>query len=252
MVLVKASCEECQIKIGRFEEKCLRGILAPARAYLGLRSRKSKKKKFKLQVTFEGKSEYFLPSSLNPFVHKYERQIDAEDAQIDVKRFGGCLPMLVLVPPPILSGTHSSGFEYETIKFIHIGSLPEERTQFKPFTQKINFTPSVFFKLIAKIALCTALTKIEYDAFSKFFVTTSLIDPEVSNHPYIGCDTQSSPPSKNLHEINIHVDNNRLVMVRVRIFANLGGVEYLVVVGRLKSKSSPAPPTSPTASKSPA
>ena len=226
-VLPAASCRHHERITSRFEDHCFKGIMETARDHMGLRGRQKIKGRNKLRVLrpdgsrtepvplHEHPSALIIPRMPLPTV--YFKLHETED-----------------LPPAV------------QINITPMGHDIMERAQ--KIGGKINLTRGLsalqFYRLIAKIAHSFAVAELGF-TFEPYLI--NLIEeqpPLFASHLVGGGLGDDPPPSDDLHEIDFasSIDGpvgDELLMVRVRLFANLGGPNHYAVVGS-RSPSRPS------------
>ena len=80
------------------------------------------------------------------------------------------------------------------------------------------------------------------DDFSPTLLNLIRSSPSDARYHLIGGTLGNDPPSDNLHELELqwrHVDGIDYVVVKIRLFSNLGAPTYLAVAGTAKGHLSP-------------
>jgi len=101
-----------------------------------------------------------------------------------------------------------------------------------------SVTPERFFRLIAKVAHCFAVAVRGYGTF-KPYLPDVILGSEPHIPYFVGGETSSLPPGAMKHELHLEEaerGGKRLLIARVRLFANIGTPEnatpaYYAVVG---------------------
>lgn len=249
-VLSEASCTDCAAITSKFEKDVLRLTLGQARALLDYptRRRKNRPKKFPLAVKIDGiEKKILLPPNEYPI-------------RLCLLEFKA--PAYFDKQTPVVGITCTANWE------AHIGGLTIERLQekygFQEAKQSITWRPDSFARLLAKIAYgftvaCFGLENVEenyvlpyimgekFDGISNWVGGAEEIIPEIEGGKSLremfdgisNCigetEKKQIVDEKSPHDINIYVSNRMEVLVRLKLLAQYGPPDYLVLVGRLKN-----------------
>jgi hypothetical protein len=219
MVLSKASCRPCARITGSVEQYCLRTMFGPLRMRLGLPTRRPKERPDHLNVQFE------RPGNL------------VETRSIPVKDYPKVLHLLKLSPPTILQGKSSENI----IKCVAWAYTDESLSQqvVKYHAQKLlvaDYDPSVFCRMLAKIAHSYAVSIMGLDGFEGYL--PNLIMGQQGYIPdLVGGYLDDFPPEDDgpIHHVQLQFlvgPFGPFLAVSIRLFSFLGAPKYLVVVGR--------------------
>lgn len=214
-VLPKASCETCAVITGRFEQEVCRKQLWPARAKLGLQTRRPKERPASFPMTF-----------------KEGEKIWKENIPID--DHPAVFFMQLLDNAPIFQGLDFKPIVPRTN--VWVGGAPQHirRGVRSEVGVDFEFSPYHFFKTITKIAHAFAFAA----ARGKFepWLGPWIIDcAEKLRRDHLGTNDLILPRSPNLHELDLYEWaplGLSWVVVNVRLFANCAAPTYHVVVGR--------------------
>ena len=223
MALLKASCLGCADITKRFEEHVLRGAWQGFRAQTGMRFRHKKDRPFSLLLKVRRGQTW-----------------SSEDVPIPDHLAPAAFPLFV--PPAHLTGADYTGGI--TLLPEAVGALVDERWQ--TLLQRLGmdegyliqpFSPIAFARLIAKVAYGMAIYKCGYDYFDTRYVVPCILGQRDDVGRWVGI--ASGPfrnPGDSLHEVLLGLVRQE-VRAYVRLFAKVGGPEYLVVLGTLASSS---------------
>jgi hypothetical protein len=211
-VLERASCAACRNLTGQFEGELLRGWLLPARLALNLKTRHPRKRPTTLAVgTATGSREVhfteyptllYLPVLEPPALARgstdHRLLVRPEQALINLSR----------VPLPALLAKHGPGFRVES-----------------------TLDPYTFAQLLAKIAHGFAVARYGVRGFVSDVLEPMLFGDRELLGRYVGGSVDGRLSDAGLHGVELN-EINGVIHTRIRLFAQLGGPEYLVVVGR--------------------
>jgi hypothetical protein len=219
-VLPFASCRHHERITTQFEDHCFKGMMETARDHLGLRGRQKIKKRDKLRVLLKdgSRSEPLPlkdhPSALiiprMPVPTVYYKKHETED-----------------LPPAV------------QITITPMGNDILERA--KRLGREVNLTRGLsafqFYRLIAKIAHSFAVAELGF-TFAPYLINLIEANPPIFASHLVGGGFVDIPTAANtLHEIEFAPSiegpvGDELLLVRVRLFANLPGTpNHYAVVG---------------------
>jgi hypothetical protein len=217
-VLRNASCQDCAKITSKFEDSVLRRTLLPARTALKLRTRHKKRKRPERLRILEGVGG-----------ERIAREIAVEEHPTYI-----ALP--TFLPPALLRGAKVPNLEVTPNPWIHLvgaKSLQEVRSVrgHLPVAVQVEVDPYAYARMIGKIAHGFVAASDLDD------VATGLPAAILASDESIGWYVGSAPDvtitaRDHLHVVEVHVVDG-MVQVRVRLFAQLGGPEYLVLAGSL-------------------
>jgi hypothetical protein len=224
LVLPKASCKRCGNLTGKNEGYILRHAWWPFRARIGAPTSKPKErpKTFRLRKVRRESGGQFVPT---------------ETLDLSPEEYPISLAAVRLTPPGILAGRPATtNFEGEL--WVRYVKSDWERFSFGDqeghFIAPIN--PEVFCRMLARIAHAYAVAEFGYGNFRPYL--RKLIRGR--NHTptfWVGGHWEIPPPEAGvLHFIakeEVQKGNQRLVVVRLRLFAFFGTPMYQIVVGEL-------------------
>lgn len=224
-VIKRASCPTCAAITSKFEERVLRRDLSPVRAAMNLRTRHPKRrpKTFPMSVTKDGQ--------------RVEHTVSIEEHPTHL-----VLPVFDL--PAVLRGDNQPNLRVQDgwIRLVGRTTLPELRTQLGGAEPSIEASMDVysFARMIGKIAHGFAATVgagVVDDVDVECLLPSALLAEDESIGQWVGGAPDVSIPEEGLHNVIVHSVNDHL-HVRVRLFAQFGGPEYLVIAGRLSKPAS--------------
>jgi len=110
-------------------------------------------------------------------------------------------------------------------------------------TKTLRFSPTFrghsFPRLIAKIAYGVSVADFGLDGIETAYVLPAILGKSNDIGQWVGCDKEMHIKEPNyFHGVGRTVDNGEII-VRVRLFAQFGAPEYVVVVGRIAKGAKP-------------
>ena len=96
-----------------------------------------------------------------------------------------------------------------------------------------------FEKFLAKWAYCAAIKGFGLDAFEEIYVVDDILGKTDTIGTYVGCDHEALLGRRPAAGAYMPItDEQRRVVMRMKLFANSDAPEYLVVVGVLRPDAS--------------
>lgn len=228
LILEKASCQACAKITGKFEGRYTGETLRPARAILGIRTKRKKQRptEFPVEVT---------------------REAMTENMNVPVADYIGVVPLLQLGLPGVFPFPHPyyaidlKPGEVEIVPYL-TRSDEEINAFFKKYNTKsvessFRIHPYQFGQMIAKIAYCITVEVYGLRAIEEAFVLPAILGKAQDIWHWVGCD---SDPARNVgtvrsysqHLIEIGIVKGT-IFARVRLFKDSSTPTYLIVVGRI-------------------
>jgi hypothetical protein len=213
LILEQAACEKCERSVNEFEQQILKSVLYAPRVHLGVRRKRRKRgeETIKVQGKVGGKDvEVILP----------------------IKNIPVLLFFINFGPPGILVGRPSNLADMRGAWYIQLSSGSPIPQGFQSFASPVLDTFK-FCQFLAKIAHCFAVDQLA-DRFTPLLLDVIKKTPIAMPHDLVGGELTTKPPTTNLHELDLHsvnVGSVEYVVVRIRLFANLGAPTYAVVAG---------------------
>lgn len=223
--LLKASCAKCANITSQFEREVLRNILLPARAKLNLQTRHKRNRpdEFPLTIQIKGGSKTVLVP-LEEHLTTMTLPIFALPAYLDQRQYD--------------KGIHLHG-----VVTIQVGGPSAKKIAERYDTDTLSisssYKPSAFARLLAKIAYGFSVAAYGMDMIENAYVLPAIRGQSDDIGRWVGCTGDNSlAKSNHLHEMKLVVINGE-IHGRVRLLAQFGTPEYLVVVGQLSKYLSP-------------
>jgi hypothetical protein len=237
-VLPDASCKKCADITSKSELDILRGLWWATRAALGFPSRRKKDMPTTYTVKIETKDGVEKELTLG------------ENEKFAVACF------LEYTPPTFLAegSPHVQGIFITGFRQVVFGELEKiaKKYNIASISGTVTYKESNFARMLAKIAWGFAVGSFGLDSFEEVYVTDSILNKKDDVGTWVGSDPNGTLPDLfaiervSRHACSVHVDAERNVHVRVRLFSfSPGTPPYLIIVGRLKPEA-PAHALTPT------
>lgn len=216
-ILAKASCAGCATLTSRLEGRLLRGALLPYRAVRELPTRRpddrpsrfvGEVKRGDMWVTEEFKVEKLVAGVAWPI---YERPGVFDDVVT------GPRVKAVKLQGVVMQGAVAGDGPKRTVRITG------------------NAKPISFGRLIAKVGYGYAVAELGLDAFTPL-VLGDILGDGAAIGTWVGCpdETGFDPPILSGHACQVSIGDDGFVRSYIRLFAEHGTPEYLVVVGRVE------------------
>jgi hypothetical protein len=217
LVLQKASCPSCQNVTQKIEEHCLRSMMNPARARLGL------KRKDRGSGNMRGRLE------------KADGSVEERDVPIDE------LPAALVIPSfyeaGALSGkpiVDSAPCDY---KFVIVAPARGKLNEGDRLGVAMSANAKTFARMLGKIALGVAVAGLGVGGFRPLVRDLILNKPEEAGHWVGGFAGLPSDPARStsFHKVRLtgaQALAGEFVIVEIALFAEFGGPTNYVVVGQ--------------------
>jgi hypothetical protein len=222
-VLPESSCDCCTNITGRFEQRCLRDMLASFRVKVGLpsRTRRSKRRTVFPVRVLSGQEQQRIEISGNDLPLLY--------------------PAFTFPVASLLSGRPAGANVDINISFHYVQEEVVEFSKRHSAWETPNVYPVDFARMLAKIAHAYVASELTLDGFSPLLDRMIIDDNgtvgELLN--FVGTDTETPPATSDLLTIgwqkNIYESGNKLVITTIRLFPFLGTPVYHVVTGKWES-----------------
>ena len=219
ITLLAASCPACNKATSRIEDYVLRRMWGAARAEMGYRTRHKK-----------GASDLY-PLTVIQDGTKTVREVSLKDALKIIE-----LPIFRY--PAILDGRAIAG-NMECIskdQFV----LVEQR---EDLAKRLGVDevcvpdcdPDIFARFVAKCSYGYAIERYGIEAFDSVYVCSAILGRTKDIGQWVGSpDTRELPVRKTPMSGGFRILPNNDVLVRIKLFPRFDGVEYIVVVGKMK------------------
>jgi hypothetical protein len=217
--LLDASCRRCA-DITRDIENTVLGSMRAARAELKTKTRTKRSRKMSQPMLVEKNGRRFTI------------QVPLKD-QWKVIR----LPIFPL-PAAIDNHPYDDGIESTSFDQFELSEKAEDIAK-KHGVDRVVFReyPSVIFaRFIAKMAYGYAVGEYSLDAFEEIYVAPAILGTRNDIGRWVGCPDRREFPQRDsvIVSVGFKVISGRDILVRLKMFAQFDGAEYVVVVGRLK------------------
>jgi hypothetical protein len=218
-VLDRASCGACAKLTGRFEGELLRGWLLPSRLALNLKTRHPRKRPTTLVI-----------------------ETATGSRQVSVSEYPTLLYLPVFELPALVRGAADHRLlvrpKHVSINLAHV-PLPALLARHGPGAWvESTLDPYTFAQLLAKIAHGFAVAQYGVRGFVSDVLQPMLFSDRELLGRYVGGAADQRLSDAGLHGVQLN-EVDGVIHARIRLFAQLGGPEYLVVVGRPATIPSP-------------
>ncbi len=233
-ILPKASCRRCATVTSQFELKCLREAFGLYRSQKQFRSRKKSHKQ------------------IAEVINRYQNG-NIQRAEYGANEVPKAVAFPVFPVPGILVGNDPcKDLSEDLLVKIHTSGRPPFSEQVEEVGMKLSITPQPLARMIAKIGYGFAVTTFSYAENRNWrgYCFQQLRDIILSPHlkPWylVGCDYSNalvqSEIDNRFHAIQfvtIARESERgLAAIRIKLFADLDGPVYLVVLGEIDASNS--------------
>jgi hypothetical protein len=227
VIFEKASCKDCEKATSAVERVCLRNMLLPLRARLGIAKRRRPKTQRPKELTVE----LIMPDG------KLEKRM------LPTEKHPLCFALLRFDAPDILLGAPPK--ESFTGKRWHYVNRLEADAMLPLYRAKGfeigRFHPGLFSRMLAKIAHAFAVANQGPEAFTPFLTDLILRGSKTPSY-FVGGDLKVPPAVPDVaHTLHLKAVSGeppgtgiQYLVVDIRLFAWLGAPQYRVVVGEWK------------------
>src|SRR5882724_1125464 len=221
LVLLEASCGDCQDITSALERKILRQEFFAARAALRTKTRRPKERLKPQPMLIEKDGEIRTIKTLWQDQWKVIR-----------------LPIFPL-PAHIDGRPYSSGIASHSMDVFELGERADDVAK-KHGAQRVVMPDcplEEFARFVAKIAYGYAIERYTLEAFDEIFITPAILGKTNDIGRWVGCSDRRGFQVRGDHNISVGfgiILGNDDVIVKVKMFPQFDGAEYVVVVGRMK------------------
>lgn len=214
--LLRASCPRCADITHRFERDTLRGLLSAVRTALAIQTRRRK----------EG------PRSI-PLV------LESDGAQrtihVSPTEFPLYLPTPRFPTPGVLTGVLPSPRIPAQLSFVHVAGPSFEEVGLRHGVDfvgaRLTFSPEEFARTLAKIAFAAAVYALGIAPFTNAPIRRAILGEDPCIGHWVGSWTgETINEAKGLHAMQVRASGSDIHVI-LRLFAQFGAPEYLVVLG---------------------
>lgn len=98
-----------------------------------------------------------------------------------------------------------------------------------------EYPPETFARFLAKMAYGYAVERCTVDAFEEVYVLPAILDQANDIGRWVGCpDRREFPQRQCIISVGFKIIPERNLVVRIKMFPQFDGAEYVVLVGKLK------------------
>jgi hypothetical protein len=228
IILNEASCEICQIEINKsIENPAMNNFFRNIRYRMGMGSRRKNKrpKTLPLRVPIAGSDASKIEGKIN--LDLWEPKEVPYDEHLTM------VSLLWLQPPGLLRGLSRGESENTPPIGTWVYSMVGQKSQ-TPVLISSKIDPFVQLKLIAKIAHGFAVYRYGLDGFAPYL--TDFIRGKEFSDPNFFIGNEFGPPQPPIkspwHVKSSILTHGQIILVRVRLFANIGSPTYVAAVGQ--------------------
>lgn len=215
--LLRASCPDCERITSNFERDTLRCLLPAIRTVLEMQTRKPEKRRtnFPLQLEIKGQKKV---------------------VEVPLAEYPLYLPTPLLPPPGVILGSLPPTTSVAAkLGFLHIAGPSFEKVCLRYGADfvgaRLNFSPHEFAQTLAKIAFCAAIFALGTAPLKYTPIRRVILGEDSCVEHWVGSWTgKLVNEAKGLHAMQIRASGSDIHVI-LRLFAQFGAPEYLVVLG---------------------
>lgn len=226
-ILPKSSCRKCAQITGKMEQEVLRGLWWLTRAVLNFPTRRPEDMPKSFVIHGETKDGEKKDITLQ------------DDDKIAMAGFPEYASPAFLAKREPISGILMTGH-----RMVGFGSSIEDlakKNNLRTIEGEISYKGTSFARMLAKIALGTAVVRFGLESFAEIYVRDSILNNKDDVGTWVGGDyweisqEHLDAERKTRHSIAVSSDPSGNVLVRIRLFSFTPySPAYIVVVGKLK------------------
>jgi hypothetical protein len=216
-VLGRASCPRCAAITGRIEQEMLRGWFLAPRTTLQLRTRRPKER----------------PAALPGIVRRAGVE---EEASVSIDAYPSALIFPLFAPPVAIVDRPSVALQVTGgLRIVFVGRVPRRMLPQElggdQVRVEVEGSPYAFAQMIAKIAWGFAVAAWGLDALAGSPIPAMLLGDRREIGRWFGSAPDELPPmGEGLHAVMAWVAGDGRRLIRVKLFGELGGPDYVVIV----------------------
>ena len=219
LVLLEASCERHSKITSALEKRILKDMFFAARAALGTRTRRPKDR-----------------TKPHPMFVERAGQIERVDAVWQDHWKVIQLPIFPL-PASIYGRPYVSGIECTSMDVFELGERREEIAR-RHHADKVfppMYSAEDFGRFVAKMAYGYAVERYDLDAFEDVYVLPAILGESDDIGQWVGCPDRRELPVRHCNiSVTFKIFPKDDLVVRIKMFPEFDGAEYVVVVGKVK------------------
>ena len=221
LVLLEASCGDCRDVTSALELKILRQEFFAARAAMRTKTRRPKERLEPQPIRIQKDGEIRTIKALWQDQWKVIR-----------------LPIFPL-PAHIDDRPYSGGISSHSMDIFELGERADDVAK-KHGAHRVVMPDcplEEFARFVAKIAYGYAVERYTLEAFDEIFITAAILGKTNDIGRWVGCTDRRQFPVRKEHNISVGfgiIPGSEDVIVKVKMFPQFDGAEYIVVVGRMK------------------
>jgi hypothetical protein len=216
-VLDRASCRRCAVSTGRMEQEMLRGWFLAPRTTLQLKTRRPRER----------------PTALPGIVRR--AGVD-EEAMVPIDAYPSALIFPLFAPPVAIVDRPAVALQVTGgLRIVFVGRVPRRMLPQElggdQIRVEVEGSPYAFAQMIAKIAWGFAVAAWGLEALAGSPIPAMVIGDRQEIGRWFGSAPDELPPtSEGLHAVMAWIAEDGRRLVRVKLFGQLGGPDYVVIV----------------------
>lgn len=219
LILLHASCERCARITSGLETTLLKGQWFAARAALRTRTRRSKNRRQPQPMLIEKDGEI-----------KIIRAVWQDQWKVIQ------LPIFPL-PAHFDGRAYTGGIESISMDQFELSEKGEEIAE-RHGADKVllpDYPVEVFARFIAKMAYGYAVERYTLNGFEEVYVVPAILGETDDIGRWVGCSDRREFPVRDCTvSVGFRVTSGNELMVKLKMFAQFDGAEYIVFIGRVK------------------
>jgi hypothetical protein len=219
LVLLEASCDRHATITSDLERKILRDMLFALRAALGTRTRHPKERR-------------------RPHPMFVERSGRIERVDALWQDHWKVIQLPIFPPPAWVDGrTYTGGIECTSMDVFELGERANEIAQRHQADRVLPpcYSAEEFARFIAKMAYGYAVERYELVAFEDVYVLPAMLGESDDIGRWVGCSDRREFPVRQCNvSVGFNIGPQDHLAVKLKMFAQFDGAEYVVVIGKLK------------------
>ncbi len=144
----------------------------------------------------------------------------------------------IFPPPAFIDGrTYTGGIECISMDTFELGERGEEIARRHNADRVLppTYSSEDFARFIAKMAYGYAVERYGIDAFEKVYVLPAILGDSNDIGRWVGCsDRRELPIRQCIISVGFKIIPNDNLIVKIKMFAQFDGAEYVVVIGKVK------------------
>ncbi len=219
LVLLEASCERHATITSALEKRILKDMLFAARAALGTRTRRPKDR-----------------AKPHPMFVERAGRIERVDAVW--RDHWKAIQLPIFPPPAFVDGrAYESGIECNSMDVFELGERGEEIARRHQADRVLppRYSAEDFARFVAKMAYGYAIERYDLNAFEDVYVLPAMLGESDDIGLWVGCSDRREFPVRQCNiSLGFRIGPRDDLAVKVKMFPQFNGAEYVVVIGKVK------------------